>query len=344
VLEVTGRLEAGHRIRLPGAEGWATVTDVIETATGWRVYADTDDGGTVRRDLTPEQTAGIEVISEDGSADSVCVLAGLWAEWMRAATSSASATALATAPLRPYAHQDNAVYGAMLPQPRLRFLLADEPGTGKTIMAGMYLREMQRLELVHRALVVSPAHLVTKWQADFERFFGGGLKRITSDTAKDGPLRPDQDLWITSLDLAAVNPMVQEAIRPDRAGWDVVIVDEAHRLTPTAQGYYQVGRMLSYGCPRILLMTATPHRGNEWLFRSLLHLLDPAVFPPTDKDEDFTHHVKPGRIHFIRRMKEELLDYDGITPLFKGRNDTNIVLKVFATEASFFQKSQYLFD
>jgi superfamily II DNA or RNA helicase len=341
---VTGHLQPGHRVRLPGAEGWVTVTDAFETATGWRVYADTDDGATVRRDLTPEQTRGLEVISEDGSADAACVLAGLWAEWMRAATLSASVTALATTPLRPYAHQDNAVYGVMLPQPRLRFLLADEPGTGKTIMAGMYLREMQRLGLVRRALVVSPAHLVTKWQADFERFFGGGLKRITFDTAKDGPLRPDQDLWITSLDLAAVNPMVQEAIRPDRAGWDVVVVDEAHRLTPTAQGYYQVGRMLCYGCPRVLLMTATPHRGSEWLFRSLLHLVDPAVFPPADKDEDITHHVKPGRIHFIRRMKEELVDYDGITPLFKGRNASNIAVPLNATEAAFYQQALELVE
>jgi superfamily II DNA or RNA helicase len=341
---VSGRLQPGHRVRLSGTDGWATVTDVIETATGWRVYADTDEGGTLRRDLTPEQAAIIEVISEDGSGESVCVLAGLWTEWMRAATSSASATALATAPLRPYAHQDNAVYGAMLPQPRLRFLLADEPGTGKTIMAGMYLREMQRLGLVKRALVVSPAHLVTKWQADFERFFRGGLKRVTSDTAKDGPLRPDQDLWITSLDLAAVNPMVQEAIRPDRAGWDAVVIDEAHRLTPTAQGYYQVGRMLSYGSPRVLLMTATPHRGSEWLFRSLLHLLDPAVFPPADKDEDLTRHLKPGRIHFIRRMKEELLDYDGATPLFKGRNASNIAVPLNAAEAAFYQQALELVD
>ena len=215
---MTTRLESGSRVRLPGIEGWTTVTDAIQTATGWRIYADTDNGGMVRRDLTTEQAGLLEVIAEDGSADSVCLLAGLWAEWMRAATVNASAAALATTPLRPYAHQDNAVYGVMLPQPRLRFLLADEPGTGKTIMAGLYLREMQRLGLVNRALVVSPAHLVTKWQADFERFFGGGLKRITADTAKDGPLRPDQDLWITSLDLAAVNPMVQEAIRPDRAG------------------------------------------------------------------------------------------------------------------------------
>lgn len=341
---MTTRLEPGRRVRLPGIDGWTTVTDAIETATGWRIYADTDDGGMVRRDLTTEQAGLLEVIAEDGSADSVCILAGLWAEWMRAATVNASASALATTPLRPYAHQDNAVYGAMLPQPRLRFLLADEPGTGKTIMAGLYLREMQRLGLVNRALVVCPAHLVTKWQADFERFFGGGLKRITADTAKDGPLRPDQDLWITSLDLAAVNPMVQEVIRPDRAGWDVVVFDEAHRLTPTAQGYYQVGRMLCYGSPRVLLMTATPHRGSEWLFRSLMHLVDPAVFPPSDRDDDLTHHVKPGRIHFIRRMKEELVDYDGVTPLFKGRSASNVAVPLNATEAAFYQQALELVD
>jgi len=341
---VTMRLEPGRRIRLPGMDSWATITDAIETATGWRVYADTDDGGTVRRDLTKEQADRAEILVEDGSADSASVLAGLWAEWMRAATINASATALATTPLRPYAHQDNAVYGVMLPQPRLRFLLADEPGTGKTIMAGLYLREMQRLSLMKRALVVSPAHLVTKWQTDFERFFGGGLKRITAETAKDGPLRPDQDLWITSLDLAAVNPMVQEVIRPDRAGWDVVVFDEAHRLTPTAQGYYQVGRLLCYGAPRVLLMTATPHRGSEWLFRSLLHLVDPAVFPPASKDDDLTHHVKPGRIHFIRRMKEELLNYDGVTPLFKGRTASNIAVPLNAAEAAFYQQALELVD
>ncbi len=88
---------------------------------------------------------------------------------MKAATLNAKSTALATTPLRPYAHQSNAVFGAMLPQPRLRFLLADEPGTGKTIMAGLYLRETQRL---------GPAHLVSKWQADFDRFLGGGLRRM----------------------------------------------------------------------------------------------------------------------------------------------------------------------
>jgi hypothetical protein len=158
----------------------------------------------------------------------------------------------------PVAHQTNAVYGSMLPQPRLRFLLADEPGTGKTIMAGMYLREMQRLGFVKRGLVICPAHLVEKWRADFARFFGGGLRRITAATVREGALAVDHDLWVTSLDLASVNAMVQEAIRPDRAGWDVVVIDEAHRMTLSAQAYYQLGRLMSR-TPRVVLMAATPH-------------------------------------------------------------------------------------
>src|SRR5207248_1202849 len=186
-----------------------------------------------------EEAAAVVVLQPDAGADSARVLAGMWTRWMAAAALNARTTLLASSPLRPYAHQANAVYGAMLPQPFLRFLLADEPGTGKTIMAGLYLREMQRLGLVRRALVVVPAHLVTKWQEDFDRFFGGGLKRISAQTVQEGPLRPDQDTWITSLDLASVNPAVQEAIRSDRAGWDLVIIDEAHRLTPTAESFYR---------------------------------------------------------------------------------------------------------
>src|SRR5690606_25588932 len=107
---------------------------------------------------------------------------------MAAAATNACASFLASFLLLRDVKQLNAVYGAMLPQPYLRFLLADEPGTGKTIMAGMYLREMQRLGLIRRAIVVAPANLATKWQADFDRFFGGGLRRITADTVREHAL------------------------------------------------------------------------------------------------------------------------------------------------------------
>src|SRR5438067_1487679 len=148
----------------------------------WLLFVERGQGAFAKVELTAAQAVSCDVLTEDGAGDSAALLAGLWTAWMRAAGSGARSAVLASTPLRPYAHQMNAVYGAMLPQPRLRFLLADEPGTGKTIMAGLYLREMQRLGFVRRALIVVPAHLVSKWQADFERFFGGGLRRIRAST------------------------------------------------------------------------------------------------------------------------------------------------------------------
>lgn len=338
------RFEQGQRIRLPDAEAFVTVDDARETSSAWRLYLKEDNEEIKRVDLSKVEAARVEILAEDGGGDPAKVLAGLWTEWMKAATLDAKATALATSPLRPYAHQSTAVYGAMLPQPRLRFLLADEPGTGKTIMAGLYLREMQRLGFVRRALIVVPAHLVSKWQADFERFFGGGLKRIQSRTVQEGALGVDHDLWIVSLDLAAVNPAVQEAIRPDLAGWDAVVIDEAHRLSPTAPAYYRLGELLCQHTPRALLMTATPHRGKEWLFRALMHLVDPEVFPPANDDEKGVGRLKPGATHFLRRMKEDLFDYDQVTPLFKGRRARNISVALNATEAAYYQQALELVD
>ena len=198
--------------------------------------------------------------------------------------------------------------------------------------------------MLRRALVVAPAHLVTKWQADFERFFGGGLRAITAQTVREHALETDHDLWIVSLDLAAVNPAVQAAIHPDRAGWDVVVFDEAHRLTPTAASYYQAGELLALNTPRALLMTATPHRGKEWLFRALLHLVDPDVYPSVTPNEEPTHAAKPGRVHFLRRMKEDLVDFDGVTKLFKGRRAANETVPLNPTEADFYAQALDLVD
>ncbi len=311
---------------------------------GWVLFVEQAPGAFAKVELTAVQAQSCEVLSEDGTGDSAALLAGLWTAWMRAAGSGARSAVLASSPLQPYAHQMNAVYGAMLPQPRLRFLLADEPGTGKTIMAGLYLREMQRLGFVRRALVVVPAHLVSKWIADFERFFGGGLRPITVQTVREHGLESDHDLWVVSLDLLSVNGAVQDAVHPDRMGWDAVVFDEAHRLTPTAVGYYQAGQMLALNTPRALLMTATPHRGKEWLFRALLHLVDPEVYPAVESNKEPSRNVKPGRVHFLRRMKEDLVDFDGTTKLFKGRHAENVAVALSPVEKEFYTEALDLVD
>ncbi len=339
--------EPGSRVRIPhrtDLTGYVQIELAMPAGDGWTLIVGESADNLKKVDLTREQAAACEILTEDGVGDSAAVLAGLWTAWMKAAGAGARSAAMASSPLKPYAHQMNAVYGAMLPQPALRFLLADEPGTGKTIMAGLYLREMQRLGFVRRAVVVAPAHLVTKWQADFERFFGGGLRAITAQTVREHALETDHDLWIVSLDLAAVNPAVQAAVHPDRAGWDAVVFDEAHRLTPTAESYYQAGELLALNTPRALLMTATPHRGKEWLFRALLHLVDPDVYPEVAVGEEPKYAVKPGRMHFLRRMKEDLVDFDGVTKLFKGRHASNETIPLNPTEVSFYDEALDLVD
>ncbi|MGW6197290.1 helicase-related protein [Kribbella sp. NPDC055110] len=340
--------EKGQRVRVSaaGVPDFATVRFVIpgEQPGSFDLILIDDDERRHEVNLAAGDTAMVRALVSDGQADSARVLAGMWTRWMDAAATNAESSAMASTPLKPYAHQTTAVYGAMLPQPLLRFLLADEPGTGKTIMAGLYLREMQRLGLVKRAIIVCPANLATKWVDDFHRLLGGGLRQLTSATVRENALNSN-DLWVVSLELAAVNPAVQDAIRPDRAGWDLVVFDEAHRLTPTAAGFHQVGRLLAKNTPRALLMTATPHRGKEWLFRHLLHLVDPAIYPDPGTDPNIElSALRPGPIHFLRRMKEDLVDYDGKTRLFKGRTAHNYSVPLSQVEYGYYQAALDMVD
>lgn len=354
VLDVMGFAQ-GQRVRLPGRADILVIQDVVTAGDGCTLYVAPEAApeDITRVPLAAGEAVGVEVLRADGRADPRQVLAGLWNEWMRHSVASAKATALASTPLRAYPHQTLAVYGSMLPQPVLRFLLADEPGTGKTIMAGMWLREAQRLGLAKRVLVVAPANLVSKWQEDFERFFGGQLRRITAETIRQDGLSTPHDTWVVSLHLAAQNVAVQEAIHPDRYPWDAVIFDEAHNLTPTARTFHQVAEMVASKTPHALFMTATPHRGDEWTFRRLLNLVDPSVFPAIAKPPEARGDkqpavqlgaVKPGSLHFLRRMKEQLVDYDERRRLFEPREALNVKVNLDNREGHYYELALGLVD
>ena len=347
----------GKRVRLPGESTMVLVDECILRADRLDLFVTDvggpgEDGSFRKVSLTQDQLPTLEVVDADGGAPPEAVLAGLWTEWMLDAARAAASTVLVSTSLRPYPHQMEAVYGRMLTQPLLRFLLADEPGTGKTMMSGLWLREAQRLGLVKRALVVCPAHLVGKWQADFERFLGGGLREVTTETVRlDGLATARTNTWVVSLHLAAMNPQVREALHPDRAGWDAIIFDEAHRMTPTAETFHRVGRELSADVPHALFLTATPHRGDERYFRELLHLVDPTIFPDTADGHvpsarsatgaQLTRKpIAPGSLHFLRRMKERLVDYDSHTRLFREREAFNLKVRLNATERQFYDASQ----
>ena len=331
---------SGNPIRLPKADAQIQWEGHLVTVVSARMVADDsvdlfvlDQNGAAQRILCSAAKLEAAVVPlDDRKGNPQRALTGMWGRWMQHAVPRIRSAVLATRPLTPYAHQDEAVHGYMLGQPRLRFLLADEPGTGKTIMAAMYLTEGRRRGLITgNALFVVPAHLVTKWERDLRRLFGVEAKVLTSAIAADQfDLDPRYDTWIVSLDLFTHNPDVRRKAAGSHASWSVVVFDEAHRLTPTSQ-YLTAARQVALRTHHLLLMTATPHRGKEHYFRALMNLLDPIMYPWTPSDRDYDDALIPSRLSFLRRMKEDLLDHDG-EKLFKPRFSETVAISMTGPE------------
>ncbi|GAA5165866.1 helicase-related protein [Ornithinimicrobium tianjinense] len=233
--------------------------------------------------------------------------------------------AVATSEVEPLPHQIRAVYGEMLPRRPLRFLLADDPGAGKTIMAGLLIKELMLRDDVHRCLVVAPGGLVHQWQDELFLKFGlrfGVLAAGDGDTAPGRSVFDDKPYLIARMDQLARNELLLEQL--DDSEWDLVIVDEAHRMSArwfnsklNRTRRFDLGERLGNITRHLLLMTATPHNGVEADFQTFLSLLDRDEFAGKAASEG--PHRKVDTSRFMRRMvKEDLLTFDG-TPLFPER-------------------------
>jgi superfamily II DNA or RNA helicase len=233
--------------------------------------------------------------------------------------------AVHTSLITPLPHQITAVYEAMLPRQPLRFLLADDPGAGKTIMAGLLIKELIARGDLKRCLIVCPGSLVEQWQDELDQKFKLPFRILTNDgleAARTGNWFLENPLAIARLDKLARNEDVQAKLAAPECHWDLVVFDEAHNLSASFFGgevkytkRYQVGRLLSGNTRHFLLMTATPHNGKEEDFQLFLALLDGDRFE--GKFRDGVHQVDASDL--MRRMvKERLLKFDG-TPLFPER-------------------------
>ncbi|GAA2500710.1 helicase-related protein [Terrabacter carboxydivorans] len=325
--------EKGRQIRLNG--GLVTVRDADWADDGAAELFVIDGNGDPQRLLLGAAQLEVALVPvNDRGGDSQRALACLWGRWMQHAGPRIRSAVLATRPLRPYAHQDDAVHGHMISQPKLRFLLGDEPGTGKTIMAGMYMTEGRRQGLIPgRSLVIVPAHLVTKWERDLRRLFGVEARRVTAAVATEpAELDPRYDTWVVSVDLYTHNMDVRRKLAGPRASWSLVIFDEAHRLTPSSQAL-SAARQISDVAHHLLLMTATPHRGKEHFFRGLMNLLDPILYPWDARQRDYDTSLIPSKLSFLRRMKEELIDHDG-NKLFPPRFSETVPIRLNGQEAA----------
>ena len=250
--------------------------------------------------------------------------------------------AVHTSDVEPLPHQLTAVYEAMLPRQPLRFLLADDPGAGKTIMAGLLIKELMARGDVERCLVVCPGSLAEQWQQELTRRFQLPFQILTNDkleTAYTGNWFLESNLVIARLDKLSRDERVQKKLQAPEAGWDLVVMDEAHKLSASffsgEVSYtkrHRLGQLLSGLTRHFLLMTATPHNGKEEDFQLFLALLDGDRFE--GRFRDGVH--KADASDLMRRMvKERLLKFDG-KPLFPERIAYTVPYRLSDEEAGLY--------
>lgn len=309
-------------ITSPQLPGPARVIFAAAQGTGVHIQAVEIETNTFYdRVLEPDEFAIRRVgFDADGERFRLAALA----ERIRAAAQFDPQFAVGASQVEPLPHQIDAVYNFLLRSPRIRFLLADDPGAGKTIMAGLLLKELQYRGAVERVLIVTPANLTLQWQDELRQKFGETFTVIRGDQLRSFA---GSEVWrahpraIISIDLAR-RPEVRETF--NGIHWDLVVVDEAHKMAAYKYGEkfdktqgYLLGEALSEQTDHLLLMTATPHRGNPDNFRLLLSLLDPDLFGTNETLADVLKQT--GFPIFLRRLKERMTNFDG-TPLFTNRD------------------------
>lgn len=227
----------------------------------------------------------------------------------------------------PLPHQVEAVYSYLLPLPTIRFLLADDTGAGKTIMTGLLLKEMLSRDLIRRVLIITPGGLTKQWQEDeMQGKFNLDFTLIDRARFKSEPnVFATADKVVTSIDFIRAEDVMNTI---DGLAWDMVIVDECHKLSKFDYGQKQNGTKryeavskIAVKTEHMLLLTATPHRGRKDTFRYLLQLLDPDIFSTDDMVEERIQDVAQTGTNkfFIRRLKETMVDWER-NPLFKPRH------------------------
>ena len=226
--------------------------------------------------------------------------------------------------VEPLPHQISAVYETMLYKHPLRFLLADDPGAGKTIMAGLLISELLMRADIRKVLIVAPGSLVEQWQDEMATKFGLAFtlfsRSLVRDSVRGNPFE-EQDLLIARVDQLARFPEFQDKLK--ESSWDLIIIDEAHKCSAArfgneikkTQRFQLAEEVLGKISRHFLLMTATPHNGHEEDFQLFLSLLDPDRFFARAHESAGTQDINDV---MLRRNKESLLKFDG-THLFPDR-------------------------
>lgn len=254
----------------------------------------------------------------------------------------------------PLPHQIEAVYEHVLKNPKIRFLIADDAGAGKTIMAGLSIKELQYRKMAKKILIVAPGHLKYQWKREmkdkFRTNFALVSRQLMDESFWGENVWDEQDKCIASLDFLKQEDILKTL---KTSQWDLVIVDEAHKMS--AYGYprqdgpkidkthrYRVGEALSAITTHMIFLTATPHRGDEENFRLFLDLLRPGFFSKTELLKESVE--KKENPIFVRRLKEDMKDFKG-NQLFPPRHVTTVSFKLTPAERDLYNSvTKYVQD
>ena len=343
-------LRAGQRLRgvIPGKTVTLIAVDPIDTDLVEVFYRD-DSGRSGARTITDVDVAKLEVVADFGTAPALDADPDefrLAAEALRIKYAALydPMVAVNSSEVDPLPHQIRAVYEELLPRIPLRFLLADDPGAGKTIMAGLYLKELILRSDCERALIVAPSGLVEQWREELSQKFDLQFEIFNRQMVDDAQGRnafAEHPFLIARMDQLSRSEDLMEQLGD--VTWDVAVVDEAHRMSAHYSSWagevdetkrFSLGRLLSETAHNFLLMTATPHAGKEEDFQLFMSLLDRDRF-----EGQYRQGVHRTDTHgLMRRMvKEDLLTFEG-KPLFPERRAYTVEYELSPAERDLYEQ------
>lgn len=304
--------------------------------------------------VTLDEYEQLEILTEEGSfnfkGDPVKFALFAEAERINSAYQFDPLFAVNCSIVDPLPHQVEAVYKFLLPLPKIRFLLADDTGAGKTIMTGLIIKELMMRGLLERILVVTPGGLTKQWQEDemLAKFNLQFTLVNRSLFSSDPNIFHTAPRIITSIDFICREDILNVVAN---SHWDLIVIDESHKLSAYDYGRkvykskrYQAAQLLSQQCEHLLLLTATPHRGRTDTFKKLLQLLDEDIFATDEIASTRIKELERNGINkfFIRRLKEDMKDWQG-KPLFKDRFTRTVAYQLTPEEKELYDAvTQYL--
>jgi len=324
------------------------VIAIVPVGTSVKLICEGMTSGKVHQPiLSPEQLDSLEIIPADNQpfdGDAAKFRLGIEALRLALAYEYDPYFSLSIARVDPLPHQLEAVYDYFLRLPHIRFLLADDPGAGKTIMAGLLIKELKIRGLIKRTLIVTPANLCFQWQRELKDKFRENFEIIRSDVLRanygTNPWQ-DRNQLITSVSWVSRIEDAFESLK--RSYWDLVIVDEAHKMSAYSEERktlaYQLGEALSERTDHFLLMTATPHKGDPENFCLFLRLLDKDVYGDiTSLEKAMQERSAP---FYLRRVKEAMVTFPNpdtgeAKSLFTRRNVKTVPFQIADKELDFY--------